>query len=75
MKQITSNQKFWYYKIIFSSQAPMLKLSFMSAKDRANLYIFTALFTLYHDAVYCIESAMFLSSEKQKPFGSFVNKG
>ena len=52
-----------------------LKLSFLSAKDRANLYIFTALFTLCHDAVYCIESAMFLSSEKQKPFGSFVNKG
>ena len=46
----------------------------MSAKDCANLYIFTvALFI--DDAVYCSESAMFLSSVKQRSFGSFVNKG
>ena len=44
MKWIYSNQKFWYYKIILSSTTPMisLMLSFMSAKDRSNLYICTA---------------------------------
>ena len=39
MKQISSNQKFWYYQIIFSLTT--WKLSFMSANDHANLYIFT----------------------------------
>ena len=35
MNQLSSNQKFWYYKIIFSSTTPMLslKISFMTVKD------------------------------------------
>ena len=42
-KKISSNQKFWYYKIIFSSTTPILspRLSFWSAEDCENLYIFT----------------------------------
>ena len=43
-------KSFWYYKTIFSSTTPMLslKLSFMSAKDRVNLNIFSVtLFILW----------------------------
>ena len=45
----------------------------MSAEDRANLNIF-AVYSVSDDAVYCTDSAVFLSTEKQRLFGSFVNK-
>ena len=50
MKQISSNQKCWYHKIVFSLTTPMLslKLSFMSAKDRVTLNIFTAALLQHH---------------------------
>ena len=31
-------------------------------------------YSMSHDTVYCIESAISLSAEKQRSFGSFVNK-
>ena len=79
IKQISSDQKFWYYEIIFRLTTPMLslKVSFMRAKYLANLYIFViASFIADYadDAVYCIESAMFLSSEKYMSFVSFDSR-
>ena len=59
------------------SARQLLKLSFMSPKDRAKfVYLYSSfVYSMADEAVYWTESAMFLSSEKQRSFGSFVNKG
>ena len=44
----------------------------MSSEDRADLNIFAA-YSVSDDAVYCIDCAVFLSTEKQRLFGSFVS--
>ena len=86
MKKIPSNQKFWYYKIIFGTTNPMLflKISFMRVENvyrcircvRCKFaYLYSSfVYSMSDDAVYCIDSAMFLSTEQQISFGSFVNK-
>ena len=52
-----------------------LKESAMRVKDCASLYIvIVAVYSMSEYAVYCIESEMFLPSEKQRSFGSFVKK-
>ena len=45
----------------------------MSSEDRADLNIFAA-YSVSDDAVYCIDCTVFLSTEKQRLFGSFVSK-
>ena len=56
MKQISSMQKVWNYEIIFSSTTPMhfLKVSFIRAKDRANLNIFTVALIIVCQMTQCI---------------------
>ena len=52
MKQISSNQNFDITESFSARQ--LLKLSFMSAKDRANLYIFTVAFLIVRQMKQCI---------------------
>ena len=56
MKQISSMQIVWNYKIIFSSTTPMLflKVSFIRAKDRPNLNIFTVALIIVCQMTQCI---------------------
>ena len=71
-------ENIWYYKIIFSSTTPMLlpKLSFMNAKGSCKFeYLYSScVYSESDDAVSCINFAIFLSTEKQSSFASFVNK-
>ena len=81
MKQISSNQRFFNHKIIFSSTTPMLslKISFMRAKDvyrcirciRCKFaYLYSSFaYSMSDDTVYCIESATFLSLGNHISFG------
>ena len=59
------------YFILYTHPILSLKLSFMSAKDRVNLNIFTvALFIVWQvtQCIYCTDCAMFLSAIKQRSF-------
>ena len=47
----------------------------MNAKDCINLNIFSFVYDMSDEAVYCIDCAMFLFVGKQNSFSSFVNKG
>ena len=51
-----------------------LKLFLRGAGNLLNLNIFSASYGMPHDALYCIDFAMFLSVEKQLSVGSFINK-
>ena len=74
MKQISSNQKFRYYKIIFSSTTSEAILHECQRSCRF-VYLYSSfVYSMLDEAVYCTESAMFLSSEKQRSFGSFVTR-
>ena len=75
MKQISSNQKFWYYQIIFSLTTPKAILHECQRSCKFVYLCESFVYSMSDDTVYCTESAMFLSSEKQRSFGSFVNKG
>ena len=59
------------------SARQLLKLSFKSAQRSCKfVYLYSSfVYSMSDEPVYCTESAMFLSSEKQRSFGSFVNKG
>ena len=47
----------------------------MNARDRINLNIFSFVYDMSDEAVYCIDCAMFLFVGKQNSFSSFFNKG
>ena len=75
MKQISSNQKFLYDEIIFSSTAPKAILH-ESQRSCKFVYLYSSfVYSMSDEAVYCTKSAMVLSLVKQRFFGSFVNKG
>ena len=61
--------------MIFSSTAPKA-IVHECQRSCKFVYLYSSfVYSMSDDAVYCIESAMFLSSVKQKSFDSFLNKG
>ena len=61
--------------MIFSSTTPKAILH-ECQRSYKFVYLYSSfVYSMSDEAVYCTESAMFLSSEKQRSFGSFVNKG
>ena len=79
MKKISSNQKFFIFQNHFQldNSYDFTKTIFHECQRSRKFEYLHSIFaySMSDNAVYCVDCALFLSAEKQRSFGSYINEG